>query len=243
MLNKYEFNENIYAVTGFNGMLKNVIPNQDGYVSKRHAIWGWATWTRAWKDFKNLQFENSSNMINNIDKYFNNDFPNNLYKHVFNDSQFVGENWEILWDLYIISKNGYTISSSINLIKNIGFDGDGNRTIFNDLRSTFPSFEFQTHQEEFTIKERYDEKSRKADEANYLLRIICTYIEPKILFQYFKRKTFLNKGNEGWKIQLEPFIKAESSEALLSHIENYHSLPEITELRSIFGRAKKLHEN
>jgi hypothetical protein len=182
-------------------------------------------------------------MINSIDKYFNNDFPNNLYKHVFNDSQFVGENWEILWDLYIISKNGYTISSSINLIKNIGFDKEGNRTIFNDIRSKFPSFEFQTPQGEFIVKEIYDEKSRKADEANYLLRIICTYVEPKILFQYFKSKNFLKKGNEGWVIQLEPFLKAESSAALLRHIETYHPLPEITQLKSIFERAKKLHEN
>ncbi len=243
MLYKYEFSENIYAITGFNGLLKNAITNQDGFLSKRHCNWGWATWKRAWKDFKDLQFVESTKMTDSIDKYFNHKFPANLYKHVFNDKQFTNENWDILWDLYMISKDGYSISSSINLIKNIGFDKEGTRTVFDDLRSTFPTFEFQTQQVEFSIKETYDEKSRSVDEANYLLRIICTYSEPKVIFHYFKSRNFSKKGNEGWVIQLEPFFKAERSIALLKHIETYHPVPEITQLRSIFERAKKLHEN
>jgi hypothetical protein len=243
MLEKFAQSENIYSIGGFNGLLEDSMPGYDGYFSKRHNIWGWATWRRAWKNFRSTSIEDSVEMHQIINQYFDNKFPANLYLHVYDDKKFRNENWEVLWDLYLIFNDGYSISSTKNIVKNIGFDEEANRTKYKDIRGTFPIFEFDKNQAKFNIKEKYDNLSQIGDEANFLLRIICTYTEPRTIFMYYKNWVILNDNKEGWKIQLEPFFKATISIDLLIHLEKYHPLPEFKTLIKIFEKAKKLHEN
>ncbi len=235
MLNRYENNETVYSIYGFNGLGAQDDLSFDGYFSKRHAIWGWATWKRAWLKFRSFDLELSPMIEAKIKAYFDNSFPANLYTYVSKNKQFIYDNWETHWDLFIIIQGGFSICSSNNLIQNIGFDEEANRTKHPDIRSAVPIVLMKPSTEYFTIKSVYDAEIKAADEAQYLLRIIASYAEPRKLFTIHKAK--LNVLDPAWAIQLEPFKMAAKSLKLLKHLEKQIDNLEIKNLISIFERV------
>lgn len=235
MLKQYEHHDEIYSVCGFNGLVSQDELPFDGYFSKRHSIWGWATWKRAWLKFRSFDLGQTKMIDAKINAYFDNSFPANLYTYVSQNEEFVLDNWETHWDLFVILQNGFSICPSLNLIQNIGFDAEANRTKHTDIRSSIPIVLMKPNTRHFTIKSVYEEELKLADEAHYLLRIIASYAEPRKLLMMYKAK--INASDPAWAIQLEPFKRAATSITLLKKIEKYIHNLEINELIVIFERA------
>lgn len=133
MLLKYEENDRIMAISGTN-IMSEFVSNSDYVYSSFPIMWGWATWKRAWdkydsemKDWPNVM-ENTKLITHGIYEwrkhpvfieYFMNTFKKINQKDLAWDHQWIFSNW---------INNGLTVTSTKNLIHNIGFGDKSNST-------------------------------------------------------------------------------------------------------------------
>ncbi|MDX1903167.1 MAG: nucleotide-diphospho-sugar transferase [Thermonemataceae bacterium] len=121
MLEKYKYNQKILMITGTNYLFGLQKEDVDYYYSSLCAIWGWATWRRAW------ELHNSK--IQNIDrkrikeKYINQYFVNFIYKMIRSTIEDDLDTWDSLWLYNFIIHNGLSITPIKNQIKNLGYNG------------------------------------------------------------------------------------------------------------------------
>ncbi|WP_461450617.1 glycosyltransferase [Mucilaginibacter sp.] len=87
--------------------------------------WGWATWSRAWKDFE----PDIDKLIGQFDKQkinrFSIDGTMNFWKQMQEFKTGRNNSWAIRWYASIFLKGGLTLNPSHSLVHNIGHDGTG----------------------------------------------------------------------------------------------------------------------
>ncbi|HEX8021441.1 glycosyltransferase family A protein [Mucilaginibacter sp.] len=87
--------------------------------------WGWATWSRAWKNFE----PDVDTLINQFDTLkiarFSIEGKMNFWKQIEQFKAGKNNSWAIRWYASIFLKNGLTLNPSQSLIQNIGHDGTG----------------------------------------------------------------------------------------------------------------------
>lgn len=153
MLIKYQNDERIMMIGGTNYFLETSQNNEDYFFSKQYAIWGWATWKRAWSlydvDIKTWRREIKPEQLDyftplkSVVKYWTYNFDLIQNKKI--------DTWDIQWVYTCLTNYGLTIIPHKNLITNIGLDGahaDGSITDSHFLKT----FEFSKH-ESFTSPE------------------------------------------------------------------------------------------
>jgi hypothetical protein len=147
MLSKYRDDQRIMHISGLNFLTKKQTindPEEDSYhFSKYPAVWGWATWKRAWGLYDS-DISDWQNVRRNKD-YYSMCFNRNealVRKQQF-DSVFSGEidTWDYQWVYCVGMNHGLSITPNINLISNIGFDSNATHTFTPDNRSFLPSYE------------------------------------------------------------------------------------------------------
>ena len=131
LLEKYRHDDKIMHIGGY-----NPVTNLDlkiSYIfSKYPTWWGFATWKRAWNKyelyFPNLksQYENKKSNLNQIDS------DQSIIDYLtitFNKTK-LGKikTWDYQWFYSLIINDGYAVTSSNNLIQNIGFGGNSTNT-------------------------------------------------------------------------------------------------------------------
>lgn len=126
MLNQYKDDERVMMITGTNFMIDIRDDIKKDYFFSRHfAIWGWATWRRAWKLYdasiacwkdsvfaKDIEFVNIEKHVIN---HFNNMFDLVYYKKI--------DTWDFQWVFTCLFNYGLCLTPSINMISNIGIQG------------------------------------------------------------------------------------------------------------------------
>jgi hypothetical protein len=136
MLSRYKDEASVMHINGVNYQNGNHRGDADYYFSKVCHVWGWASWSRAWKRY---DIE-----LNHIDTFFD----DNLYKSVINypsakpfwKGSFTNtrnglvDTWDYQWVFTIWKNNGLVIAPNFNLISNIGFDGLATHTKFFDKK-------------------------------------------------------------------------------------------------------------
>lgn len=134
MLNRYENDERVLAVSGCNFVppqyqTNPLLPYRFSAVPH---IWGWATWRRSWNDYtldisdwrQRLPLKNLWNKVNH-----------SIPALVFWVSTFeiLGRHEVDTWDgqlvLASMERNQLTVTSNVNLIENIGFDAEATHTV------------------------------------------------------------------------------------------------------------------
>jgi hypothetical protein len=126
LLDKYQNDERIMMISGFNKQGKWLENKNDYFFSNLGGIWGWASWKRAWKhydaDMKYLEF-----LINN--KYLEFLFGKKTGRIRASDLLRAPKNtWDFSWGYSRHLNNGLSCVPSKNLIRNIGFDKNGTHT-------------------------------------------------------------------------------------------------------------------
>jgi len=120
LLLKYNTEQRIGAICGFNSQLGISRTNKSYYFARLHSSWGWATWADRWC------------------KYNENDFPE---EKVLNDAAIKGwkeeisdtflgkiDSWAYRWQ-YVFRKNDFIcIYPNVSLIRNIGFSENASNT-------------------------------------------------------------------------------------------------------------------
>lgn len=121
MLKRYKSNNEIMHIGGTNYHFGERFGLGGYYYSKYCHIWGWATWRRAWLNFK-LNIVNDLSLIDTIVKNHC-EYPNEIrfwnlrFKEQIN---LEGDTWDFQWLFCVWRKNGMAIYPNYNLVTNIG---------------------------------------------------------------------------------------------------------------------------
>lgn len=128
LLVKFKDNDKIMHITGAN--LNDSIKYGDGsyFYSKYANIWGWATWSRAWKYFE-YDLKELDDYTRLIDETFKYESERKFWKSridLLKNSSL--DAWDYQWMLAIWKAKGLCLNSNYNLVKNIGFGANATHT-------------------------------------------------------------------------------------------------------------------
>jgi hypothetical protein len=139
MLVKYLDIDQVMAIAGTN-IAKNMIYDTDYVYTSFPIMWGWATWRRAWSkyDYEMTEWPKVKSTgllsLNPSDKWKLHPVYTEFYDKTFDGIQ---RNTLNTWDHQWIFSNwlhyGLTVTSTKNLVKNIGFGEDATHTNFDNL--------------------------------------------------------------------------------------------------------------
>jgi hypothetical protein len=142
LLDFYRHDSRIFMISGHNALDTYETPYS--YVfSKLGAIWGWASWRRAWKfyDHKLTLFPKAieQNILENVFSDYNQlEYRKNTLLRTINKTV---DSWAYRWTFSRLINSGLSIVSSKNLIKNIGFgSGATHNKNGNDILANQPIF-------------------------------------------------------------------------------------------------------
>lgn len=125
MLAQYRDDTRIMMVSGTNYLFEEFPENQVYFFSRYFAIWGWATWKRAWRKYdpdigswpayKNSRYLDSIFGEPAVARYFAGIFDQVTNKRI--------DTWDLQWVYCCLINYGLSIVPTRNLVANIGFAG------------------------------------------------------------------------------------------------------------------------
>lgn len=174
-LNKYEFDNTIYSVTGYSFPPKlfkiyNEYSN-DVFVLPRACSWGWGTWKNRWQkaDWEVKDFTEFRKNIELQKKYdqTGGDKSRMLIRQMNGEI----DSWAIRWDYTHFKNNAYCVYPINSLISNIGLDG-GTHT----KNALHYSTNIDTKKPKFPEKISIDEKiliayKKHSQKSGYLFKL------------------------------------------------------------------------
>ena len=165
------------------------------YFSNLMAVWGWASWARAWKHFdaelSTFPAFTSENQIANA--LF--DSKSRLFWQTkINDVYIGGNSWAFPWCYSILKSNGLCAIPNKNLVTNIGF-GDASTHAWN-AQSIFANIPIEKLGEikhpEFVLPDR----AADAYFAKILMKDQFSYLEILRKYRNSLRRAFFDKGSK-----------------------------------------------
>lgn len=123
MLDRYRHDERVMMVGGMNYLRDRMCLRESCAFSRYFAVWGWATWRRAWEkyDIAMAQWPALKSQRQLQSLFGRGEFSRYL-ERLF-DSAANTDTWDIQWVYSCVFQNGLSIVPPVNLIKNIGVVG------------------------------------------------------------------------------------------------------------------------
>jgi len=139
MLERYRHDERVMLIDG--SQINDGIVRKDSYYfSKYAAIWGWASWRRAWKhydvDMKTWpNFKRSQEFKNLFSDIFERLFWINILDKVYNGKI---DTWDYQLNYALMKHNGVSVTPRVNMVKNIGFGQAATHTFAQTALANLP---------------------------------------------------------------------------------------------------------
>lgn len=132
LLERYAEDERVWVVTGNNFQNGHKRGDAAYYFSKYNHVWGWATWRRAWQQYRgDLSFwpewKKSADWRKKLP-----DAVERRYWHVIFDKVWAGAietAWDYPWTASVWHGEGLTATPNVNLVTNIGIGPDATHTV------------------------------------------------------------------------------------------------------------------
>jgi hypothetical protein len=130
MLKRFRNNDKIMTISGDNFQFGSRPSNYSYYFSRYVHIWGWASWSRAWK-FYDVQMTRWPEMKKTswLHDLFENKRDAKYWEVVF-DQAYQGKTgtWDYQWQFACWQQSGLSVMPSVNLVSNIGFGAGATHT-------------------------------------------------------------------------------------------------------------------
>jgi len=134
LLNRYANDPRVAAISGCNFVPPSELSNSE--VSYRFSaithVWGWATWRRAWRTYE-YSMENWRQRLPLKQRWsaMGGDVGGFIYWTAVFDWMRLGkiDTWDYQWSLAQMASGALTATSNVNLVENVGFDGDATHTV------------------------------------------------------------------------------------------------------------------
>ncbi len=160
MLEKYKDDMRIGQISGFNPLVKFNFDGASYGFSKFGPIWGWASWSRAWKkydvDMKNWKTVKKFNHVDFFtDTKEEKEWRLELFEQMYNKET---DTWDYQWSYTKLLESQFTIIPSVNFIKNIGFGHEATHTTGDAKESFLINFEIEEiiHQDYVLRNKKFD---------------------------------------------------------------------------------------
>ena len=130
MLNRYADHSEIWAIAGTSLIPESTVPVQSHFLSKYSGIWGWATWRRAWQTYSyDLSCLTAEEWKKVVEQKCVNAVERRYWLHIL-DLMLKGEidTWDFQVQFCSWKANALHVTSSVNLVQNLGFRPDGTHT-------------------------------------------------------------------------------------------------------------------
>jgi hypothetical protein len=130
LLDRYESDERVMAVSGNNYLFGNAEVEDSYYFSIYPHMWGWATWRRAWAKY-DLDMTRWPEIRDR--RLFDQHFPTlieryyweSIFQHVYDGNI---DTWDYQWFYSIWAHSGLCVHPARNLVRNLGFHPDATHT-------------------------------------------------------------------------------------------------------------------
>jgi len=147
LLEKYRHNDSVMQING-SYYLDDLIDHKESYYfSKIISCWGWATWKSSWGSFDGAMSDYGRLKSNGLIKeYYDNKYISNWMESYLDEANAESCGiWSTQWAFKIIKKNALSITPTINLVQNIGFNNDATTGVALSFRkySKFTPNDFQ----------------------------------------------------------------------------------------------------
>jgi len=184
LLKRYKDDERIMMIAGLNYCTELTQNIDTAYLFSRYfAIWGWATWRRAWHGYdvemrsyditaeRNLRYMAPNYLSFLYYKIMFDDFKNNMIN-----------SWCTQWTYFCMMNSGLCIVPYINFITNIGVEGthtNGKATENNFIKRYELSLDKLTTMPQFTVVNcEYDKKLFKSRIYKMvIIHIFCDFLK------------------------------------------------------------------
>lgn len=194
LLIKYKDDSQVMMVGGTNFQNGNKIGDESYYFSRYPEVWGWASWSRAWKyyDYDLNELEDfSKKQLKNI---FNDNHEREYWRNILTKVK-KGEinTWDYQWYYSIWNNNGITITSNSNLVINLGFRNSSTHDFLRDSyreNDSYSKIALPLSHPPKIINEKADRNTYKNVYGRSLKRIFRIYRENTLneLFKYIKKR-------------------------------------------------------
>jgi GT2 family glycosyltransferase len=144
MLAYYRNDERVMMITGTNYLL-DALETEESYCFSRYfAVWGWASWRRAWRCYDgDMTGWREMKRQEQLKSFYSQDYMRRHVAGMF-DAAFEHRinSWAIRWFYACLFNNGLCVVPRVNLISNIGIEGaHSSKVTSNHL---FPVFDMDT---------------------------------------------------------------------------------------------------
>ena len=127
LLEMYRGNEKVCHISGTNYQMGNKRGDSDYYFSNYPHIWGWATWSKAWKKYDvNMKGYETIKNAHPLKKLF----PVHIMDGAFDKTI---DTWDAQWLFTNILHEKISILPNKNLVTNIGFSENATHTTLNQI--------------------------------------------------------------------------------------------------------------
>lgn len=130
LLEKYQDDERIMAVSGDNFQFGRRRTEYSYYFSRYNHCWGWATWRRAWRYYdRDMQLWPEIRDAGWLEDVLSDPSSVRYWTRIF-QSVYEGhiDTWAYQWTFACWVQSGLTILPNVNLVSNIGFGADASHT-------------------------------------------------------------------------------------------------------------------
>lgn len=158
MLEKYKDDERVMMVSGSNYLTKWETGNSYHF-SSMGGIWGWASWSRAWKlndiDIMRWRDENLRRIIRSKIGKVQYEHRKEAWDNLCCNSE-NAKTWDFQWWFARTINDGLTIIPCVNLVSNIGFDAGAVHTTAAAANVNLPTFplEFPLKSPDYVIEDK-----------------------------------------------------------------------------------------
>lgn len=169
LLERYEDDDRIAGITGFNPLKREISGDSSYYFSKYMENWGWATWRRAWKHMEIhmdwLGSKQENDIVSNAG-FLAKDVASWRHGIELIKKEKINS-WDIQWSFTVASQNQLTIYPKYNLISNIGF---GDQATHTGELSPLLNFQANRNLEQELVHPQYVVPNYEFDRAIYRQR-------------------------------------------------------------------------
>lgn len=128
LLTRYKDDNRISIITGFNAGISLKNYSYSYYFSMYGGVWGWASWSNRWKEYRNQDIKKLFNNKELISSLIKKGISKTYLKYVGLTMSGKLDTWDYLWSFYNMSQNRLSIIPQKNLIRNIGFGHNATHT-------------------------------------------------------------------------------------------------------------------
>lgn len=185
MLDYYRHDERVMMIGGMNYLLDRSGGDASYFFTRYYAIWGWASWRRAWQKYDIAMKEwPLFRKDKQLREYYADAYMRRHLTRVFDDS-FSGriDTWDNQWFYTCLFNNGLSIVPRVNLITNIGVVGAHASAFAGHIH--YPSFPLDTA----TLVH----PAEVCPDVDYERQFFGNYFKPTVAGLYKKIKGALRK--------------------------------------------------